>query len=104
MTLLTGEAKERALIGNDIVDNLFQGVELNETLKSLEEVIRTLEFMICLMGEKEQIEKTVQRTESVLSVIKYILNKNKDYDISSMVEIIRYAKSYSANIKDWKSN
>ncbi|GMQ60301.1 hypothetical protein AN1V17_47010 [Vallitalea sediminicola] len=102
MTLLTGEAKERALIGNEIVDNLFQGVDLNKTLENLEDVIRILEFMICLMGEKKQIEKTVQKAENILSVIKYILNKNKDYDINSMVEIIRYAKSYSANIKDWK--
>ncbi|GMQ59779.1 hypothetical protein AN1V17_41790 [Vallitalea sediminicola] len=103
MTLLTGEAKERALIGNEIVDSLFQEVELNETLKNLENVLKTLEYIEQLVGDKEQIEKTVQKAESILSVIKYILSKNKDYDINSMVEIIRYAQSYSANIKDWKT-
>lgn len=103
MTLLTGEAKERALIGNKIVDSLFKETNLDETLKNLDDVFKTLRFIQQLIGEKEDINNVIQKTENILSILKYVLNQKTDCSISVEAEILQYAKAYAANIKDWKT-
>lgn len=73
---LTGEPKERAHIGIEIIDKFYKEINLKETISN---------------------------SRGMLNIIEFIKSKKENCDIDDVIDIIMYAQSYAANVKDWKS-
>ena len=73
---LTGEAKERAHIGIEIINKFYQESNLKETMN---------------------------KTDEMLKILELVKSRKGNCDIDTALEIIRYGRSYAANVKDWRT-
>lgn len=73
---LTGEPRERAHIGIEIIDKFYKGTNLKEIMNNSREM---------------------------LNIVEFIKSKKENCDIDDVIDIIMYAQSYAANVKDWKA-